>query len=239
MAYKGHNPRPEGRNLYLVSRGYLPYTHILLTVFQRELREFLIAEKVRLPVLKKKGPPPACATQQEVANFCDDQSCRPHQDRIVMAWFEPLSSKWNQECIALLAQKAQSTLRASIAAGKTPQFNKEWLLIDALCSQIETSLKSTKDNIEPLTEVPGTSRSPSSSSNTSSSRAARRAALARRRSRRTQVMIYLPSALTPVTDQYHRKSRPGLRYVNTSMTDMKNDLYWLPRKLLRELAPML
>ena len=137
VAYKEHNPRPEGRNLYLVSRGYLPYTHILLTVFQRELREFLIAEKVWLPVLKKKGPPPACATQQEVANFCDDQSCRPHQDRIVMAWFEPLSSKWNQECIALLAQKAQSTLRASITAGKTPQFNKEWLLIDALCSQID------------------------------------------------------------------------------------------------------
>ena len=54
VVYTEHNPRPEGRNLYLVSRGYLPNTHILLTIFQRELREFLIAEKVWLPALKKK-----------------------------------------------------------------------------------------------------------------------------------------------------------------------------------------
>ena len=110
VVYKGHNPRPEGINLYLVSRGYLLYTHILLTIFQRELREFLITEKVQLPTLKKKRPPPACTTQQQVANFCNDQSCHPHQNCIIMAWFESLSSEWNQECIALLAQKAQSTL---------------------------------------------------------------------------------------------------------------------------------
>ena len=162
--------------------------HAFLTAFQKQLREFLIAEQVRLPGFKKKGSLPACATQQEVANFCYDQSCRPHQDRVVMAWFQPLTSEWNTECIALLAQKAQSTFRASIASGKSPHFDNEWLSTDSLCTQIKRGLKYTKDKM--TAQSHSILSSPPCSSNTPSlNKDAQKAARARRRPRKIQVMI--------------------------------------------------
>lgn len=83
-----------------------------------------MTEKVRLPGTKLQGIPPACATQQDVQSFCSDQSRRPNQDHVIMAWHEPLTSQWNKECIALLAQKAQSSLRDSITADDMPEVNQ-------------------------------------------------------------------------------------------------------------------
>ena len=100
-----------------------------------------MAENVRLPGTKLQGTLPTCASQQDVQSFCNDQSRRPQEDNVVMAWFEPLTSPWNKECIALLAKKAQSALRALIAAGKMPEVDQQWLSINFLCCQITTSLK--------------------------------------------------------------------------------------------------
>ena len=152
----------------------------------------MIAEQVRLPSSKRKGSLPACATQHEVTSFCNDQSCRPNQDRIVMAWFQPLTSKWNAECIALLAQKAQSALRASVAAGEIPGVEKDWLSIDSLIVQVGRSLKFTKDTMTPRIQPPSMlSTPPSSSSTPSSAKAALAAARARRRPRKTRVSLFL------------------------------------------------
>lgn len=156
-------------------------SHILLIAFQKQLRELMITEQVRIPSLKKKDFFPACATQQEVTSFCDDRSCRPNQDRIIMAWFEPLTSEWNTECIALLALKAKSAFQASITASTSPQFPKDWLSIDTLCKQIARTLKPTKDAMTPRIQsasIPNTSRSPSSA-----------AAKARRRPRKVKVQL--------------------------------------------------
>ena len=102
-----------------------------------------MAENVQLPGTKLQGTLPTCATQQDVQSFCNDQSCCPQEDNVVMAWFEPLTSPWNKECIALLAKKAQSTLQALIVAGEMPKVDQQWLSINFLCCQITTSLKPT------------------------------------------------------------------------------------------------
>ena len=150
----------------------------------------MVAEKVKLPQSKKnrKNPLPS-ATHEDVTSFCNDQSCHPSLDRVAMAWFEPLTSKWNQECIALLAKKAQSTLRVSIAAKECPQYDKQWLTLPYLSDRIEKALKLSKEKLSPDTESPMSS-SPSSSPRTSlNDKIARRAAKSRRRSRKIQVMI--------------------------------------------------
>ena len=102
-----------------------------------------MAENVWLPGTKLQGTLPTCATQQDVQSFCNDQSRCPQEDNVVMAWFKPLTSPWNKECIVLLAKKAQSTLQALIVAGKIPEVDQQWLLINSLCCQITTSLKPT------------------------------------------------------------------------------------------------
>ena len=109
-----------------------------------------------------------------------------------MAWFQPLTSKWNAECIALLAQKAQSVLWASVTVGEIPGVEKDWLLIDSLIVQVGQSLKFMKDTMTPCIQPPSMlSTPPLSSSTPSSAKAVLAAAWAQRRPRKTRVSLFL------------------------------------------------
>ena len=115
---------------------------------------FLMGENIWLPGTKVQRTSPACATQQDIQSFCSDQSCCPHEDSVIMACFEPLTSQWNKECIVLLAKKAQSTLWALIVADKMPKVDQQWLSINFLCCQITTSLRPMSAKMAPCTVSP-------------------------------------------------------------------------------------
>ena len=140
------------------------HLHRWLTVFQAHIRMFLTAENVRLSGTKLPETLPACATQQDVDSFLNDQSRRPSKECIIMAWFEPLTSHWNQECIALLAAKAQSTLQADIAAGDMSKVDDAWISLEYLCSQIHQSLKKMRVIMASCTVSPSPPSAPPSSS---------------------------------------------------------------------------
>ena len=228
MRYNEHTPRGKVKNEYNVSRRS-SYPHILLTVFQRQIRNFLMAENIRVPGTKLQGTPPACATQQDVQSFCSDQSCRPHEDSAIMAWFEPLTSQWNKECIALLAKKAQSTLQALIAADKMPKVDQQWLSINFLCCQIATSLKPTSTKMALCTASPSMADYPSLHSRGSSGDKIKQTCKkAHALSRKKQVMIISSCVQPPATDLYDKKLIRGSKYVNMSTTGMKRNLSMQP-----------
>ena len=180
------------------------------------------------PFIRKRvdqGTLPTCATQQDVQSFCNDQSCHPQEDNVVMAWFEPLTSPWNKECIALLAKKAQSTLQALIAAGKMPEVDQQWLSINFLSCQITTSLKSTSAKMALRTPSLSMADCPSlCSSGSSGDKMKWTREKARTRSRKKKVEV-ISCIWPPATDLYDRKSIRGSTFVNTSTTGTKRNLW--------------
>lgn len=150
----------------------------------------MTSENVRLSGIKLPETLPACATQQDVDSFLKDQSRRPSEECIIMAWFEPLTSPWNQECIALLAAKARSTLQVDIAAGEMSKVDDAWISLEYLCSQIHQSLKKTRVIMSSSRTVSASPPSAPPSGSTSIVDKGKRAkAKSRRRGRRTTVIL--------------------------------------------------
>lgn len=119
---------------------------------------------------KPSPPRPGCASAAVVSKFLQRQTCRPSPDTILMAWFQPLSSQWNQECLATLAEKAlpqfKATAEQALADGKlTEVYDSSWLTIHYLIKSMSKSLVTTSKIMQ--ASQPGASAdiSPSTSNN--------------------------------------------------------------------------
>jgi hypothetical protein len=93
---------------------------------------------------------PECAALEVVQKFEDDKDGGPNVDKIIMAWYQPLSSTspWNWDAITILAEKARQSLRAS-----ETKYDASWLTIQELMKQIVVSLKDTKKMMDPSSSL--------------------------------------------------------------------------------------
>ena len=110
-------------------------------MIQREIRSFLVEQKIQMPS-KKTGTilfHPQCASLEDVQKFKDGQVCGPDKADILMAWHQSLSLPWNHDAIILLAEEALKFLKT----GKT-RYDKSWLELPELVKQIMVSPKQTK-----------------------------------------------------------------------------------------------
>jgi hypothetical protein len=113
---------------------------------------------------------PECAAPEVVQKYEDDKDGGPNMDRIIIAWYQPLSSSspWNWDAITILAEKARLSLQTS-----ETKYAASWLTIPELMKQIVACLRDTKKIMDP--------------SSTSSSKTM--AVQQRRRSRRLMVSM--------------------------------------------------
>jgi hypothetical protein len=109
---------------------------------QAKLRSFLNDQKVRVPNTRGKSiSRPQCADPEAVQKYEADKEGGPNKDKVLMAWYQPLSSAslWNWDAITILAEKAQTSLKSS-----QTKFDDSWLQLSELMKQIVVSLKETK-----------------------------------------------------------------------------------------------
>jgi hypothetical protein len=94
----------------------------------------------------KNSPLPESAAPEEVQNYEADKDGGPNKDRILIAWYQPLSSAspWNWDAITILADKAQQSLKAS-----KNKYDASWIAMPELMKQIAACLQETKKIMSP------------------------------------------------------------------------------------------